>query len=146
MGHQRKHIYNFKFKLDSKGFATDVLLDSKWGWCGLTLILSVTRFRLLYIHLNYIQMLILYIQNKTSSFIGRTKSMLFIIRAIVHKYDDLKFKLTPKARKFKTGKNRIWISIYFCEVDYLELLIFCIVENSKYKICIRIQRLKYFYV
>ena len=108
-GHQWKHIYNFKFKLDSKGFATDVLLDSKWGWCGLTLILSVTRFRLLYIHLNYIQMLILYIQNKTSSFIGRTESMLFIIRAIVHKYDDLKFKLTPKARKFKTGKNRISI-------------------------------------
>ena len=38
-----KTHYNFKFKLDSKGFSTNVLLDSKWGWCGLTLILSVTH-------------------------------------------------------------------------------------------------------
>jgi len=26
-----KTHYNFKFKLDSKGFSTNVLLDSKWG-------------------------------------------------------------------------------------------------------------------
>ena len=82
-------------------------------------------------------MLILYIQNKTSSFIGRTKSMLFIIRAIVHKYDDLKFKLSLK-QKCKTERAGIsigWGEIlmecfhlhkFFSLVEYLPL----IMQNS----------------
>lgn len=31
LGDTNKTHYNFKFKLDSKGFPTNVLLDLKWG-------------------------------------------------------------------------------------------------------------------